>query len=164
MHSSDDTWQLATAVNPALAEQLTDRLVDYNQTRSTAVQERFRPGNLDSEPVHAFAVEPDGALVGGCTGRVERVWHWLNIDAMWVRATHRGEGIGLALLEAVEDAGRQLGCRWSDVTTFDFQAPDFYRKAGYVDYGVKQDYPPGHANYFLCKPLGAGRRHDVGSS
>ncbi|TCC55921.1 hypothetical protein E0H73_34965 [Kribbella pittospori] len=32
-------------------------------------------------------------------------------------------------------------------------ASEFYRRAGYEQYGVKHDYPPGHTNYFFRKNL-----------
>jgi len=145
-------FELRIAIDPALEEELVDRLVEYNKSRSAVVRERFEPANLKSEPVHVFALGPDGML-GGCAGRVERVWHWLTVDTMWVDPSVRGEGIGTALLGSIEVEGRRRGCRWADVTTFDFQAPDFYRRCGYEQYGVKHDYPPGHANYFFRKDL-----------
>lgn len=148
-----DEFELQLGPDAGLEDQLVDQLVAYNKSRSTAVQERFEPANLQSEPVQVFALGPDGNLRGGCVGRVERVWHWLTIDTMWVDETVRRQGLGSALLRSLEDEGRSRGCRWSDVTTFEFQAPDFYRKAGYVEYGVKHDYPPGHTNYFFRKDL-----------
>jgi GNAT superfamily N-acetyltransferase len=81
------------------------------------------------------------------------VWHWLSIDTLWVLESFRGKGLGSALLDAVEQEARQRGCRWSNLNTFDFQAPGFYRKAGYVEFGRLVDYPPGHTNFFLRKEL-----------
>ncbi|MBY9076786.1 GNAT family N-acetyltransferase [Nocardioides sp. WL0053] len=153
MRLPGDGWQLSTTVDATLEDQLTTHLVEYNQARSAAIRERFHGDNLAAESVHAFVLGSGGALIGGCTARVERVWHWLDVDTMWVDEAVRGRGLGLALLRAVEDEGRRLGCRWSEVTTFDFQAPGFYRKAGYVEYGVKHDYPPGHTNHYLRKEL-----------
>ena len=146
-------WRLSDEVDAGREDELTDRLVEYNQQQSAAIVERFRPENLRSTPVHAYAVGEDGALAGGCVGRVERVWHWLTIDTMWVDPALRGRGLGRALLTSLDDQARRLGCRWSDVTTFDFQAPEFYRAAGYVEYGTKTDYPPGHVNHLLRKEL-----------
>lgn len=148
-----DRYELRIGADAALEEQLVDGLVEFNKSRSAVVRDRFRPENLKSEPAQVFAVAPDGVLLGGCAGRIERVWHWLTIDTMWVDEAARGHGIGRALLHAMEDAGRHSGCLWAEVTTFDFQAPDFYRKAGYVEYGVKHDYPPGHANHLFRKDL-----------
>jgi len=146
-------WRLEVGVDRAREEELTDRLVEFNKAQSAVVAERFRPANLKSEPVHVFAVDEAGALLGGCAGRVERIWYWLTVDTMWVDPGSRRRGVGSALLAAIEDEGRQRGCRWSDVTTFDFQAPGFYLNAGYVEYGVKRDYPPGHSNHLLRKDL-----------
>ncbi|MEU4190345.1 GNAT family N-acetyltransferase [Kribbella sp. NPDC026611] len=148
-----DGFELRVAVDERLEEELVDRLVEYNQDRSAVVRERFEPANLKSEPVQVFALTPAGTLLGGCAGRVERVWHWLTVDTMWVDETARSRGIGSALLRSIEDEARSRGCRWSEVTTFDFQAPGFYRRAGYEQFGVKHDYPPGHANYFFRKEL-----------
>lgn len=148
-----ERWRLASAVDARLEDELTERLVEFNVSRSDAVRERFMPGNLASVPLHAFAVDEQDHLIGGCTARVEAVWHWVTIDTMWVRERCRGRGIGLSLLRSIEDQARRLGCRWSDVTTFDFQAPAFYRRAGYEEYGVKRDYPPGHSNHYLRKTL-----------
>jgi GNAT superfamily N-acetyltransferase len=146
-------FELRIGVDPGLEDELVDRLVEYNTARSAVVRERFEPANLKSEPVHVFALGPDASLLGGCAARVERVWRWLTIDTMWVDASVRSRGIGTALLRSIEAEGARRGCRWADVTTFDFQAPDFYRNAGYEQYGVKHDYPPGHANYFFRKDL-----------
>jgi GNAT superfamily N-acetyltransferase len=146
-------WRLTTSVDADLEDVLTGRLVEFNTSRSAAVRERFAPGNLASVPLHAFALDEQADLVGGCAARVEEVWHWVTIDTMWVREACRGRGVGLALLRSVEDQARRLGCRWSDVTTFDFQAPDFYRRAGYEEYGAKRDYPPGHTNHYLRRTL-----------
>lgn len=146
-------WELRAGVDGGLEEALTDRLVEYNKSRSEIVRRRFEPENLRSEPVQVFAVGADGTLIGGCAARVERVWHWLTIDLMWVDQQVRGHGIGLELLRAVEEDGRRRGCRWAEVTTFDFQAPGFYLRAGYEEYAVKHDYPPGHSNHFLRKNL-----------
>ncbi len=153
MWTEDTPWRLSSEVSADREDELTDRLVEHNKARSAAIVERFQPENLRSTPVQAYATGEDGFLLGGCAGRMERVWHWLTIDTMWVAPELRGRGLGRALLTAVEDQARGLGCRWSDVTTFDFQAPAFYASAGYVEYGRKLDYPPGHVNHLMRKDL-----------
>jgi hypothetical protein len=42
---------------------------------------------------------------------------------------------------------------WLD--SFSFQAPGFYRRLGYAEFGVVEDYPPGHTRHFLKKRLAA---------
>ncbi len=150
--SSNPAGRLVVATAAELEDQLTERLVAFNQKASEAIRTRFAPGNLASEPVQAVVLDGE-ELVGGCVGRVERVWHWLTVDTMWVDERRRRSGIGAALLRSVEEQARALGCRWSEVTTFDFQAPGFYLALGYEEYAVKHDYPPGHRNHLMRKDL-----------
>jgi hypothetical protein len=39
------------------------------------------------------------------------------------------------------------------VDTFDFQAPGFYQKLGYVEWGVLEDFPGGHRRIYFRKDL-----------
>ncbi|HSF18187.1 MAG TPA: hypothetical protein VLK65_21815 [Vicinamibacteria bacterium] len=43
------------------------------------------------------------------------------------------------------------GARGAFLSTFDFQAPDFYRRFGYEVYATLPGYPPGHTDYYLRK-------------
>lgn len=134
-------------------EALEQRLVEHNQDASAVVRSRFQPENFHTQPVQAFAVNDDGELIGGCAGRTVDVWHWLTVDTMWVALDHRGRGLGRRLLAVVEDQARERGCKWSKLNTWDFQAPLFYERLGYVTYGREVDYPPGHTNYLMRKAL-----------
>jgi GNAT superfamily N-acetyltransferase len=72
---------------------------------------------------------------------------------MWVDEHLRARGVGRARLVAAENEARNRGCDWSKLNTWDFQAPGFYKRCGYVEYGREVDYPPGHINYLLRKDL-----------
>jgi GNAT superfamily N-acetyltransferase len=146
-------WLLRTESDDAFEDALADRLVEHNQAASEAVRRRFEPGNLRARPVQAYAVDDDGGLVGGCTGRTEDVWQWLIVDTMWVRPDHRGGGLGRLLLESVERQARERGCRWAKLNTWEFQAPEFYTRCGYATYAREVDYPPGHVNHLMRKGL-----------
>ena len=52
-----------------------------------------------------------------------------------------------------EDEARHRGCRKIVLSTHSFQAPDFYRKHGFVVAGEISNYPHGHRSMFLEKPL-----------
>jgi GNAT superfamily N-acetyltransferase len=150
---SAPAWRLQIGSDAASEDAVTARLVAFNQQHSAAVRERFRPENLKARPVAAYALDDAGQVIGGCVGRTEDIWRWLTIDTMWVREDLRGRGLGRALLDAVEAEARSRGCRWSKLNTFDFQAPEFYRRCGYVEYGREDDYPPGHVNHLMRKSL-----------
>jgi GNAT superfamily N-acetyltransferase len=146
-------WELRTSVDDKLKDELTEQLVEYNKSRSEIVRARFEPANLKAEPVHAYALDTNGTVIGGCTASIERLWHWLTVDLLWVDPNFQGKGVGSSLLHSVEAEARQRDCQWAEVTTFDFQAPAFYVKAGYTEYGIKQNYPPGHSYHLLRKDL-----------
>ena len=147
-----DDWDLREGTDEAAHDVVTDRLVAYNKARSAIVRQRFEPENLRSRPLAVYAYAAD-RLVGGATGATEDVWQWLTVGVMWVDEELRGRGLGRALLSQLEDQARRRGCRWAKLNTFDFQAPDFYRGCGYVEYGREVDYPPGHINVLMRKDL-----------
>jgi GNAT superfamily N-acetyltransferase len=146
-------WRIDSELDDQRKDELSEQLVAHNVAASAIVRQRFEPEHLASTPLHRFAYDEAGDLVGGCTGRSEDLWHWLTIDLLWVRDDQRGTGLGGALLASVEEAARARGCRWSKVNTWDFQAPEFYTRHGYVTYATEPDYPPGHVNFLMRKDL-----------
>ncbi|HEX3221177.1 MAG TPA: GNAT family N-acetyltransferase [Nocardioides sp.] len=147
------TWRLSLDPEERLEDQLTDRLVEHNQSASEAFPLRFEEDNLRARAVQAYATDEAGRLIGGCTGNTVEIWQWLTVDTMWVDSSRRRQGIGRTLLDAVEDQARARNCRWAKLNTWEFQAPDFYQRLGYVVYGRELDYPPGHINYLMRKDL-----------
>jgi GNAT superfamily N-acetyltransferase len=146
-------WLLDTDPDERREDELSDHLVAHNQAASEAIRSRFEERNLRARPVEAYAVNEAGGLLGGCVGSTVDVWQWLTVDTMWVEPSRRGQGIGRALLTSVESQARERGCRWAKLNTWEFQAPDFYGRLGYVVYGREIDYPPGHVNHLMRKDL-----------
>lgn len=146
------TLRIEVGPDEARQDEITGRLVAHNQAASDLVRQRFEPEHLRAKPLAAYAVVDD-ALVGGCVASMVPLWHWLDIDVLWVDPEHRGGGLARRLLATVEDAAREAGCRWAKLNTFDFQAPGFYEACGYVEYGREVDHPPGHTNVLLRKDL-----------
>lgn len=94
---------------------------------------------------------PEWKIVGGVIGAT--YWDWLYINLMWVREDLRGQGFGRQLLEKAEAEARQRGAKRAYLDTFSFQAPAFYKKLGYEEFGRLEDFPAGHTRYFLVKTL-----------
>lgn len=101
-----------------------------------------------------FAVRDEAdALRGGIAGYL---WGgWLHITLLWVHESVRGQGFGEQLLAAAEAHAQAHGCTDAYLSTFDFQAPEFYRSRGYQTFGELPDCPRGHTHYFLRKRLTA---------
>jgi GNAT superfamily N-acetyltransferase len=98
------------------------------------------------------ARDGEGRVRGGLQGVA--VGAWLAIDLVWVEEAFRGRGLGSRLLAEAEDEGRRRGCQWSILATFDYQAPNFYSRRGYVEYARMEDFPYGHTRFQLRKALG----------
>ena len=72
---------------------------------------------------------------------------------LWVREDLRGAGRGRRLLTAFEDAARRRGAQRVFLSSHTFQAPDFYRRLGYVETGRRDGWPAGHGDVLLQKEL-----------
>jgi GNAT superfamily N-acetyltransferase len=121
---SDDPAPVVTvgSADADLDQRLSDELDAFNADATPEVPA--------AEELTVRVVE-DGELVAGASG-----WTWgeaAGIGMTWVHADRRGAGLGVALLDAFEREARRRGCRHVFVTSFTFQAPDFYRRHGYVE-------------------------------
>ncbi|MFE9689043.1 GNAT family N-acetyltransferase [Micromonospora sp. NPDC005806] len=108
-------------------------------------------GADDEADLSVRVVDPDGGLLAGLTG-----WTWggrAGINMVWVRDDQRRAGWGGRMLRAVEEEARRRGCTEISVASFSFQAPDFYRRHGYSDTGIRDGIPGGHVDHQFWKPL-----------
>ncbi len=99
--------------------------------------------------------------MGGVSG-----WTWAQaceIRELWVHPAMRGEGRGLALLQAAEAEARSRGCRVILIGSYSFQAPEFYQKQGYDLAWRLDDFPPGHTYNYLVKRLTVNLPGEPGS-
>ena len=96
--------------------------------------------------------DEQGEILGGVQGNCDN-WGWLWIDSLWVSESLRGQGFGKKLLETIEDKAIALECTHSHLTSFTFQAVDFYKGLGYAVFGELADYPKGHSRCWLKKEL-----------
>ena len=78
---------------------------------------------------------------------------WLTVQTLWVSADQRGQGLGSRLVAAGEDLGRARGCHGAHLTTYSFQAPEFYERHGYERFAELHDYPGDQSMVFLRKNL-----------
>jgi GNAT superfamily N-acetyltransferase len=108
-------------------------------------------GHAELLPLAVLLRDDTGVAVGGLWGRT--VYSWLMIEMLFVPVLLRGRGFGSALVRAAEDAALARECIGVRVETFEFQAPGFYQRLGFILAAVQDDLPPGHRCYSLCKRL-----------
>ena len=91
-------------------------------------------------------------VVGGLYGKVS--YGWMFRELLSIPDSMRAQGMGTRLMLAAEEAALLKGCVGMWLDTFSFQAPGFYRKLGFSEFGHMADYPPGHQRCFFQKRLG----------
>jgi GNAT superfamily N-acetyltransferase len=94
---------------------------------------------------------PQAEIRGGLWGEI--YFGWLFVELLFVPEDLRGQGLGSRLLAEAETIARQRGCAHVWLDTFTFQAPDFYRRLGYAEFGRLGHYPNRTERIFLSKPL-----------
>jgi ribosomal protein S18 acetylase RimI-like enzyme len=107
-------------------------------------------GKIDHRPL-AITLREGNEIVGGLVG--ETFWGWLAIELLWVSDEQRGKGLGRSLIARAESEARKRGARHVYVNTFSFQAPGFYRKLGYREFGKLHNFPKDHSRHWMMKAL-----------
>ena len=107
--------------------------------------------NADWSPHWIIGRGAGGAAQAGV--RFLTVFDWLFVNWLWVALPYRKQGIGSELMAGAERAAREQGCRAAYLDTFTFQAPKFYERLGYREFGRLNDFPPGHARIWFSKAL-----------
>lgn len=109
-------------------------------------------GRDDRMPIGARLIyRPTGEVVGGLWGRTEL--GVLFLDMAFLAEGVRGRSLGGRLLAMVEEEAVRRGCKRAVVETSSFQAPGFYERHGYREFGRVAFDLEGHTRIFLRKAL-----------
>jgi GNAT superfamily N-acetyltransferase len=144
---------MPTILAPLLLEEVTQPAQDPFAALNAVLREYNieHVGPANHIPLWLFARDPTGEVQGGLRG--ETYWSWCTIDVLAVAKPYRRQGIGSRLLTKAEEIARARGCVGIRLDTTSFQAPDFYHRHGYAEFGRIEDYPPGHARLWFLKKL-----------
>ena len=105
----------------------------------------------ESQALDIYLEDEEGNLIAGLTG--ETFGNWLEIEYLYVQEDFRGQGIGSNILNRAEKEARERKCKYSFVNTYQFQAPDFYKKHGYEEVFALKEYPYTGERYYYTKEL-----------
>lgn len=109
-------------------------------------------GIADRRSLAVLVKDPEThQTLGGITGRTSL--GLLFLDMLFLPESLRGSGIGSQILQMAEAEGRRRGCRSAVLYTISFQAPEFYKKHGWREFGRIPCEPPGTCRVFLTKDL-----------
>jgi len=115
-------------------------------------------GISDGKLFGFFLRGADGMVVGGADG-----WTWggiCYIRHLFVPAAMRKQGHGTRLMDRIEDEAKARRCEQFVLETHDFQAPEFYRKRGFILSGTVDAYPRGHQRFTFVKHVAAQKPPD----
>jgi ribosomal protein S18 acetylase RimI-like enzyme len=113
--------------------------LDFTDIAPDVFDEPIHPQRLDAylrEPGHLMILAfEQGVIVGQCTAVVHR--HpdkvtELYVDELGTASSHLRRGIGISMVRAMFDWGRELGCEeaWLGTEIDNVEANGLYRKAG----------------------------------
>jgi GNAT superfamily N-acetyltransferase len=126
------------------------------ERRSATGLNRFnaeQAGYWDWRALAVLISDPDSnEVVGGLLGRTSLGLFF--IDLVYLPEGLRRGGLGSRILREAEVEAQKRGCRAAMVYAISFQAPGFYERHGYREFGRIPCDPPGTVQVFLSKDLG----------
>ncbi|MFH9989167.1 GNAT family N-acetyltransferase [Streptomyces luteogriseus] len=134
-----------------LAKRLDEELTAFNTAAADGAV---------TEPLSVRVTDETGDLVGGLTA-----WTWgtlCSVDMLWVREDRRHSGWGARLMRAAEAEAVRRGCTDMIVSTYSFQAPDFYPRLGFRERARIRGVPGGHEDIYFHKRLSPPRNETAG--
>ncbi|MBO4928142.1 MAG: GNAT family N-acetyltransferase [Clostridiales bacterium] len=132
------------------AEEVDDRIGEFINEEFTAYGKQN--GVVLNYDEFCFVAEDDeGKILGVITGRA--YYNEVHIGDLIVDHSCRRSGLGSQLVRKVEETYLGEGYDKITLTTFGFQAPEFYQKLGYKIEFIREDQDPKLSKYFLAKTL-----------
>jgi ribosomal protein S18 acetylase RimI-like enzyme len=107
-------------------------------------------GHTNYKPL-TFSLRCNGAICGGIVGHV---WgNTLFVAFLWVDESLRGRDHGATLIRTIENEARKHGATRVYLDTLTYQAPAFYKKLGFSEFGRIDSFVNGHDRIWLTRPL-----------
>jgi ribosomal protein S18 acetylase RimI-like enzyme len=128
------------------------QVVARHDLDGAAVEERLYEFNMDETGYRdgldlGFVVEDAGEMVAAAAGYT---WGGIcEVKTLWVHPERRGSGLGSALMARAIEEARARGCRLMFLSTYDFQAPEFYERLGFERIATIPDKPLGHVEHIM---------------
>lgn len=141
--AAEPPWSLSleTTPDPAVRDAILAPLQAFNAAAG---------GPTDRWTLAVTVRGPSGTVVGGLWARTS--WGMMFIELLALGPA-RGQGLGRRVMQLAEAEARRRGVVAIYLDTFTFQAPGFYRKLGFEEFGRVPGAPPGHGRVFFVKRL-----------
>lgn len=133
---------------------ITDKVAEHDGTEVFQGLLEYNLARIEDQnpkDLGIFYEDSNGHKLAGLVG--ETHGNWLTIKYLWVSEALRNRHIGSSVLNQAETAAKERGCKYVFLDTFDFQAPEFYRKHGYKEVFTLKEYPCTGKRYYFTKSL-----------
>jgi GNAT superfamily N-acetyltransferase len=138
--------ELTDAPTDADEKVIESGLADFNAEQA---------GYSDWRPIAVLARDPaTGQTIGGIVGRT--TLGLLFVDLVYLPTALRGQNLGSRMMGMLEQEAARRGCRSGALITITFQAPGFYERHGWREFGRVPCDPPGTFRVFMTKTLVGG--------
>lgn len=135
-------FKVTDKINAKDKEIIFQGLLEYNLARL----EDKNPQDLG-----VYLKDDNDELLSGLIGNTHG--NWLTVKYLWVSEALRGQSIGSDILRKAEEEARGRRCKYVFLDTFSFQAPEFYKKHGYKEKFVLEEYPLEGKRHYFTKRL-----------
>lgn len=135
-------FRITDEINKQDEEAIFQGLLEYN----LGLIEDKNPKDLG-----VYLKNEKGEMLAGLIGNTHG--NWLTVKFLWVSYKLRGQSIGSQILRTAEETAKERGCKYVFLDTFSFQAPEFYKKYGYKEKFVLEEYPVKGKRYYFTKDL-----------
>lgn len=106
--------------------------------------------NVD-EPICFYLLDEDGDYCSIVVA--QNFWGGFYFKYVWTAIKHRGQGFASTLMNEALSYAKENKYPFATVTTMSFQAPEFYKKFGFVEEFCREGYSNGTSVHYLRKDL-----------
>jgi GNAT superfamily N-acetyltransferase len=107
-------------------------------------------GFWNARPIGVLVRDPAGdGILGGLVGRTSL--GLLFVELVFLPKELRGRGLGSRVLRLAEEEAIRRGCCAAVLYTINFQAPGFYERHGWREFGRVPCHPSGTSRIFMTK-------------
>lgn len=120
-------------------------LENPSKSEISSIYEGLREFNLAHFPeLHelefgVFIHNHEQQIVGGAIGNV--IFSIMHIKYLWLAESLRGRGMGTKIISVLVAKAIDQGLTSIALETYSFQAPEFYKKLGFLETGKFENYP-----------------------
>lgn len=136
--------KIETSDDQAAADYIEEALRLQNRMEAPSTQSK------EPEKINLFVKDENENVVGGILTVVYR--YMMYVETLWIEPNYRKYGYGRLLMNDAEQIARSKGCTQIELNTFNFQAPEFYKRLGYEVFG-ESSYKEGFTRYYMRKWL-----------